>query len=109
MLNRMFPFVLPLLVVATVLTGVVFIGQVLLFVGTEAAVPVALGMTFGSALIATLFSIRARRLPPLPMPNPGPREPVRRLDLGAGYLIGQFIFIFGAFLFLLFVFLATRR
>lgn len=109
MRQRLTPFIIFLLVLATTITGIVGIGELLLFVGTIAAVPTALALTVLVGLIGAALSYRAAKLPPVRMPGPVQQEPVRQLDLGAGYLVGQFVLIFGAMLLLLFVVLALRR
>lgn len=112
MLNRMFPIIVPILAFATAITGIVAIGELLLFAAhtfnVSVAVAIALGLTLLAGLIGALLSLRAAKLPPVQWPNPGPTEPVRRLDLGAGYLVGQFVLIFGVALLLLFVILAVK-
>ena len=112
MLNRMFPFVALTLVLLTTATGLIGIGNLLLLVhdriGVMPAVWTALGLTLAVGAICSLLSVRASRLPPVQLPGPMSREPVRRIDLGAGYLVGQFVLIFGAMLLLLFVILAVR-
>ncbi|MDP9374669.1 MAG: hypothetical protein M3Q65_19930 [Chloroflexota bacterium] len=107
--TRLFPFVVPILVVATVITVVVGIGELLIFVNTPAAVWTALALTTAVGVIAAVWAWRASKLPPVEMPNPSPPQPVRQLDLGAGYLIGQFVLIFGAMLLLLFIIIAIMR
>lgn len=119
MLNRMFPFIVPLLAFLTALTGIVAIGELLLFVarlfeaygdaGRVVPAVIALILTIGIGLVAGLLSARAAKLPPVKWPDPGPMEPVRRLDLGAGYIVGQFIFFTGLGLLLLFIILVVKR
>jgi hypothetical protein len=118
MLNRMFPFIVPLLAFLTAITGIVAIGSLLLFVaetfhdagafGPLVAPFVALGLVVLIGVGAALMAARAAKLPPAPWPDPGPMEPVRRLDLGAGYIVGQFVFFLGLGLLLLFAILALR-
>lgn len=105
MLNRLFPIIVPILAFATAITGIVGIGSLLLAVGTQAAVVVALALTVAIGVGGALLAYRASKLPPAPWPDPGPMAPVRRLDLGAGYLVGQFVLIFGVGLLLLFLIL----
>jgi hypothetical protein len=113
-MSRSFPYVMLLICVATTLTGIVVIGETLLLVrfATEnALVPVlaALVYTVLFGVIGIVLSWRASKLPPVRMPGPvQPRAPARSLDLGAGYLIGQFVLIVGAMLLLLFIILAIR-
>lgn len=108
MRRRLLPFIIFLLVLATTLTGIVGIGELLLFVGTTAAVPLALGLVVVVGLVAAALSFRAAKLPPVQLPGPAQPEPVRTLDFGAGYLIGQFVLFFGLLLLLVFIFLALR-
>ena len=118
MLNRMFPFIVPLLTFLTAFTGIVVIGEMLLAVahafegygeaGLFAAPGVALGLVILIGVVAFALSARAAKMPPVKWPDPGPTEPVRRIDLGAGYIVGQFIFFFGVGLLLLFVILAVK-
>ena len=107
--NRLFPFVVPILVVATVLTIVIGIGELLIFVNTPQAVWMALALTTAVGVVGAVWAWRAAKLPPVEMPRPSPRQPVRQIDLGAGYLVGQFALIFGAMLLLLYIFLAVTR
>lgn len=118
MLNRMFPFIVPVLAFLTAITGIVAIGELLLWVarqfadsgelGLLAAPITALGLIILIGGVSFALSARAARLPPVRWPDPGPMEPVRRLDLGAGYIVGQFIFFFGLGLLLLFVILVVK-
>jgi hypothetical protein len=55
-----------------------------------------------------MLSYRASKMPPVKWPDPGPWEPVRKIDLGASYLVGQFVLIFAIGLVLLFVILALK-
>ena len=115
MLNRMFPFIVPILAFLTAVTGIVVIGEALLFVqhefesygeaGKLAAPLIALGLVILIGVVAFALAARAAKMPPVKWPDPGPMEPVRRLDLGAGYIVGQFIFVFGLGLLLLFLIL----
>jgi hypothetical protein len=119
MLNRMFPFIVPVLGFLTAITGLVGIGELLLFVsrsfedygeaGKLVAPAVALGLIAIIGIGAALLAVRATKLPPVEWPDPGPMEPVRRIDLGAGYIVGQFIFFFGLGLLLLFAILVLKR
>ena len=118
MLNRMFPFIVPVVAFAIVITGIVAIGELLLAVasafedygegGKLAAPIVALGLVVLIGVVSFALSARAAKLPPVKWPEPGPTEPVRRLDLGAGYIVGQFIFFFGLGLMLLFLILVIK-
>ena len=119
MLNRMFPFIVPLLAFLSAITGMVVIGELLLFVGRSfedygevgklIAPLVALGLIAIIGIVAALLARRSTKLPPVQWPDPGPTEPVRRIDLGAGYIVGQFIFFFGLGLLLLFAILVLKR
>ena len=115
MLRRLFPFIIPLVVVAVVVGGVVAIGSLLLFVADVTGSPypsvvVALGLTLGTGAVCMALSFRAMRLPPVELPGePVDVAPTRRIDLGMGYLVGQFVVIFGLMLILLFVTLALKR
>jgi hypothetical protein len=119
MLNRMFPFIVPLLAFLTAFTGLIGIGELLLFVarsfedygegGKLVAPLVALGLIAVIGIGAALLARRSTKLPPVQWPDPGPMEPVRRIDLGAGYIVGQFIFFFGLGLLLLFAILVLKR
>ena len=116
MLRRAFPFIIPLAVIIVVVGGFIAIGSLLLFVAELTApdrlppVWVALGLTLGTGAVCLALSFRAMRLPPVELPGEPPEPaPVRRLDLGAGYLVGQFIVIFGLMLALLFVTLALKQ
>ena len=113
-MHRFFPFVMPLLVITFVVGGFIAIGNLLLFVADTvsrmAAVWVALGLTLGTGAVCMALSFRAMRLPPVELPGPPPEPaPTRRIDLGAGYLVGQFFAFFGLMLLLLFVTLALKR
>jgi hypothetical protein len=118
MLNRMFPFIVPVLAFSIAITGIVAIGELLLFTahqfehygeaGLLAAPLVALGLVILIGAVSFALSARAAKLPPVQMPEQGPTEPVRRLDLGAGYIVGQFTFFFGLGLFLLFMILVIK-
>lgn len=119
MLNRMFPFIVPFLGFLTAITGIVAIGELLLFTarlfeeygeaGKLMPALIALILTVGIGVVAGLLSARAAKKPPVTWPDPGPMEPVRRLDLGAGYIVGQFIFFTGLGLLLLFIILVVKR
>ena len=115
MLRRAFPFLIPLAVIAAVVGGFIAIGSLLLFVTdvTGSKYPtvfVALGLALGTGAVCMSLSFRAAKLPPVELPGEPPEPaPRRRLDLGAGYLVGQFIVIFGLMLVLLFVTLALKR
>lgn len=108
-MQRLWPFLTPLLVIGIVIAGIVGIGELLLAVGTGPAVPVALGLALGAGFVAMLLSLRAAKLPPVELPAPVEPIPVRRLDLGAGYIVGQFIAIFVVMLVLLFIVLALKQ
>jgi hypothetical protein len=118
MFNRMFPFIVPVLAFLTALVSIVAIGELLLGVasafedygeGGKLAAPfVALGLVLLIGVVSFALSARAAKLPPVKMPEQGPSEPVRRLDLGAGYIVGQFIFFFGLGLLLLFLILVIK-
>lgn len=118
MLNRMFPFIVPFLAFLTAATGIVAIGELLLFIqhefesygdsGKLAAPIVALGLVVLIGVVSFALSARAAKLPPVRWPDPGPSEPERRLDLGAGPIVGQFIFFFGLGLLLLFLILVIK-
>ena len=118
MLNRMFPFIVPILGFLTALTGIVAIGELLLFIqhefesfgeaGKLAAPIIALGLVILIGAVSFGLAARADKMPPVQWPDPGPMEPVRRLDLGAGYIVGQFIFFFGLGLLLLFLILVIK-
>jgi hypothetical protein len=107
-LNRLFPLLVPIVVFAVVIALIIGIGELLLSVGTTGAVPLALALTLLVVAIAAMFSYRASKLPPVKWPDPGPWEPERKTDLGASYLVGQFVVIFGIGLILLFVILALK-
>jgi hypothetical protein len=119
MLNRMFPYIVPLLAFLSAVTGIVVVGQLLLFaadqlhgfgeIGKVATAMVGLALTILIGVVAAILSVRAAKMPPVQWPDPGPMEPVRRLDLGAGYIVGQFVFFTGLGLLLLFVFLVATR
>jgi hypothetical protein len=78
-------------------------------VGKLIAPLVALGLIAIIGITAALLARRSTKLPPVQWPDPGPTEPVRRVDLGAGYIVGQFIFFFGLGLLLLFAILVLKR
>ena len=115
MLRRFFPFIIPLVVVTIVVGGFIAIGSLLLFITdmTGSKMPsvwVALGLTLATGAVCMALSFRAMRLPPVELPGePVVEAPARRLDLGAGYLVGQFMVIFGLMLVLLFVTLALKQ
>ncbi len=115
MLRRLFPFIMPLVVVIVVVGGLVAVGNLLLFVTevTGSKMPsvwVALGLTLAAGAVCMALSFRAMKLPPVELPGePVEAAPTRRLDLGAGYLVGQFVVIFGLMLVLLFVTLALKQ
>lgn len=119
MLNRMFPFIVPILGFLTAVTGIVAIGELLLFAQHEAgalgepfeklvAPAVAMAIVILIGAVSFALSGRAEKQPPVQWPDPGPMQPVRRLDLGAGYIVGQFIFFFGLGLLLLFLILVIK-
>lgn len=108
-MHRVFPFVIPLAVILLVVGVVSAIGELLLAVGREPAVFTALGLTLGVGLVATLLSLRAAKLPPVALPGPIVETSTRRMDLGAGYIVGQFVAIFVAMLALLIVVLALKQ
>lgn len=119
MLNRMFPYIVPIIGFLTAITGIIAIGQLLLFTahlfeaygewGKVVPALVGLVLTILIGVVAAALSVRAAKLPPVEWPDPGPMEPVRRLDLGAGYIVGQFVFFTGLGLLLLFVLLVVKR
>jgi hypothetical protein len=116
----MFPFIVPVIAFAIAITGIVVIGETLLAVaaafpyeeygeaGKLAAPIVALSLVVLIGVVSFALSARAAKLPPVTWPEPGPTEPVRRIDLGAGYIVGQFIFFFGLGLLLLFLILVIK-
>lgn len=108
-MSRAFPFIVPIIVIAIVAAGIIGIGELLLAVGIDVAVPLALCLALGTGAVCLGLSIRASKLPPVQLPEAREPAPARRLDLGAGYLVGQFIGIFGVMLFLLFLILALKH
>lgn len=118
MLNRMFPYIVPILAFLSAITGIFVVGELLLTTakqfesygepGKLAAPAVAVGLILLIGGVAAALSVRANKLPPVRWPDPGPMQPVRRLDLGAGYIVGQFIFFFGLGLLLLFLILVIK-
>jgi hypothetical protein len=119
MLNRMNPYIVPLIAFLSAITGIVLIGETLLAVNRslerfgeigKLGAPIAALLLI--AIIGTTCALLARRaskLPPVEWPDPGPTVPVRPMDLGRGYIIAQFIFFFGLAILLLFVILLSRR
>lgn len=108
-MHRLFPFFIPVAVIAVVVSGVALIGELLLAVGREPAVFTALGLALGVGFVAMLLSVRAAKLPPVALPGPIVETETRRMDLGAGYIVGQFVAIFVAMLVLLFVVLSLKQ
>ena len=112
MLNRMFPFIVPLLAFLTAITGIVLIGEFLLFVhdtmGALVAPFAALLLVVLIGVTAALLAVRSSKMAPVKWPDPGLTQPVRKLDLGAGAIVGQFAFFFAVGLFLLFLILAIH-
>ena len=108
-MSRAFPFIVPIIVIAIVAAGIIGIGELLLAVGIDVAVPLALCLALGTGAVCMGLSFRASKLPPVQLPEAREAGPARRLDLGAGYLVGQFIGIFGIMLFLLFLVLALKH
>jgi hypothetical protein len=108
-LNRLFPLIVPIIAFSVVIALIIGIGELLLASGTTGAVPLALALTLLVVAIAAMFSYRASKLPPVKWPDPRSwEEPARKTDLGASYLIGQFVVLFGIGLILLFVILALK-
>jgi hypothetical protein len=107
-LNRLFPLIVPIIAFGTAIIGIIAIGELLLSVGTAGVVPLALALTLLVVAVAAMLSYRASKMPPVKWPDPGPWEPVRKIDLGASYLVGQFVLIFAIGLVLLFVILALK-
>lgn len=114
-MSRSFPYLMLLVALAITITGMVTIGELLLWsramAGDNIFVPVgvALALTIFFGALGGFLSYRASKLPPVSLPGPvEPRQPVRQFDLGAGYLIGQFVLIVGVMLLLLFIILAVR-
>jgi len=119
MLNRMNAYVVPLIAFLSAITGIVLIGETLLNVnrllerfgeigklGAPFAALVLIALIGG---IAAALSVRASKLPPVEWPNPGPVVPVRPMNLGRGYIIGQIVFFAGLGIMLLFLILVSRR
>jgi len=116
MSNRIFPFFVPLVAFLIAIVGIVSIGELLLFTarsfedygeaGKLATPLVALGLIALIGTVATLLSARANKLPPVELPEPAQSEPVRRIDFGAGAIVGQFVFFTALGLVLLFIILA---
>lgn len=118
MLNRMFPFIVPVLAFASAIVSIVVIGELLLAVahqfesygeaGLLAAPLVALAIVILIGVVSFALSARAEKMPPVQWPDPGPTEPVRRMDLGAAPIVGQFILFFGLGLLVLFLILVIK-
>jgi hypothetical protein len=119
MLNRMNAYIVPLIAFLSAITGIVLIGETLLNVnrllerfgeigklGAPAAALILIALIGG---VSAALAVRASKLPPVEWPNPGPVEPVRPMNLGRGYIIGQFIFFIGLAILLLFVILVATR
>jgi hypothetical protein len=109
--QRFFPFAIPIVVVVFVVGGFSLIGNLLLFVGKQVAVPLALGLALGVGFVCMLLSFRAARLPPVELPGEPVVEaaPRRRPDLGLGPFVGQFVGFFVMLLILLIVVLALKH
>lgn len=119
MLNRMNPYIVPLIAFLSAITGIVLIGETLLTVNRllerfgeigRLGAPVAALILI--AIIGTTCALLARRaskLPPVEWPNPGPVEPVRPMNLGRGYIVGQLVFFAGLAIILLFVILVAQH
>jgi hypothetical protein len=119
MLNRMNAYIVPLIAFLSAITGIVVIGETLLAVNRslehfgEAG---KLGAPFAALLLIALIGItcallarRASKLPSVEWPDPGPVVPVRPMNLGRGYIVGQLIFFGGLMIMLLFLLLISRR
>jgi hypothetical protein len=119
MLNRVNPYIVPLIAFMSAITGIVLIGETLLTVnrllerfggigklGAPVAALILIALIGG---IAAALAVRASKLPPVEWPNPGPVVPVRPMNLGRGYIIGQFVFFIGLAILLLFLILVARR
>ncbi len=119
MLNRMNAYVVPLIAFMSAITGIVLIGETLLNVnrllerfgavgklGAPVAALILIGLIGGTSAV---LAARASKLPPVEWPNPGPVVPVRPMNLGRSYIIGQFVFFIGLAIMLLFLILVARR
>jgi len=119
MLNRMNAYIVPLIAFLSAITGIVVIGETLLTVnrslehfgaigklGAPLAALILIALIGG---IAAALSVRASKLPPVQWPDPGPVVPVRPMNLGHGYIVGQIIFFAGLGIMLLFLILVSQR
>lgn len=119
MLNRMNPYIVPLIAFLSAITGIVLIGETLLNVnrllerfgeigklGAPVAALILIALIGGTA---AALAVRASKLPPVEWPDPGPVVPVRPMNLGRGYIVGQLIFFAGLAILLLFLLLVSRH
>ncbi len=119
MRSRIFPYLVPLIAVGIAAVLIIGIGNILLFTadafhtygefGKVMPALVGLILVILIGLVAALMSLRASKLPPAAIPEPRSHEPVRRIDLGAGYIAGQFVFFAGLALLLLFIVMSFKR
>lgn len=117
MLNRMQAYIVPVIAFLSAITGIVVIGETLLASGR--ILPGEIGRLippFVALLLiaiiggtAAALAVRAAKLPPVEWPNPGPTEPVRPMNLGRSYIIGQMVFFLGLAIFVLFVILVATH
>ena len=119
MLNRMNAYIVPLIAFLSAITGIVLIGETLLTVnrllegfgeigklGAPAAALILIALIGG---VCAALAVRASKLPPVEWPDPGPTVPVRPMNLGRGYIVGQIVFFLGLAIMLLFLILVSRR
>jgi len=119
MLNRMNAYIVPVIAFLSAITGIVLIGETLLNVnrllerfgavgklGAPVAALILIALIGGTA---SALAVRASKLPPVEWPNPGPVVPVRPMNLGRGYIVGQFFFFGGLAIMLLFLILVSRH
>lgn len=119
MLNKMAPYIVPVIAFLSAITGIVVIGEMLLTsarifehygeLGKLVPPFVALVLIAIIGGTAAALSVRAAKLPPVEWPDPGPTEPVRPMNLGRSYIIGQIIFFVGLGILLLFIILLASR
>lgn len=119
MTRRAFPFMITLIALLFAVVSIIGIGNLLLFTASVfegqgemgKVVPALVGLVLILlvGVVCSLLALRASNMPGVQLRPETTGETKRRVDLGAGYLVGQFVFFAVLTIVLLFVVMSLKR